>query len=420
MAFKGVIRNLPTDAERRIVIEGWNGELWAQLGAIKADEKNAFSATLEAPDPGQYRLRFYNQRVIITEFIISEETQNLTFTLDYSNLGGTARPEDSPENLRYAELQDARRSLYRIADAQPEKLDSTWLAFNRFCYQTTQEFPKSFVAVAACLFREAHPFEFPQEPDLTAAMLLRKHGLDGLPFNDQRILHHSAFADALDRYGLAFDTTDADRLAFIDSIMAHRKSNEEVNAYLFKFLLRKMLDEFREPAIAHLVSVYPPDCSEESPLPSGVKWLIDALSQTTSGNPAPQLVLADVNGEAKTLQDLTSKNKLTLLMFWRTACPHCQEFEPVLKKLYSRYKAQGFEVFAVSLDRNPEEWRSFLQEHQLPWIQTMVPWEMREPVLRKFPVASTPTLMLIGQDGKMINRMVSRGEIERLIARYFN
>lgn len=66
------------------------------------------------------------------------------------------------------------------------------------------------------------------------------------------------------------------------------------------------------------------------------------------GIPAPDFSFPDLNGKKVGLSDY--KGKVVLVNIWATWCPPCREEMPSMQKLYTRFKGEGFEILAVSID----------------------------------------------------------------------
>jgi len=73
------------------------------------------------------------------------------------------------------------------------------------------------------------------------------------------------------------------------------------------------------------------------------------LADSALGQPAPALVIEELNGNTFNLA--SQRGKVTIVNFWATWCPPCRKEMPALDTLYRRYHAQGLEMIGLSADR---------------------------------------------------------------------
>ena len=69
--------------------------------------------------------------------------------------------------------------------------------------------------------------------------------------------------------------------------------------------------------------------------------------------PAPDFTLQNSNGNSVSLSDF--KGKAVLLNFCATWCVPCKKELPSMQRLYEDLKLDGFEIVAISIDRDKQK-----------------------------------------------------------------
>lgn len=120
------------------------------------------------------------------------------------------------------------------------------------------------------------------------------------------------------------------------------------------------------------------------------------------------LELENVKGEPIKLSDMMGK--FTLLEFWAAWCMPCRRANPQLVEDYKRFKSQGFEIYAVSLDEKKGSWIKAIKEDGLLW-ENFNDFKGREtePALI-YGVSGIPDNFLIDENGTIVARDL-RGEV---------
>ena len=105
------------------------------------------------------------------------------------------------------------------------------------------------------------------------------------------------------------------------------------------------------------------------------------------------------------------KNKVVLIDFWASWCFGCIERNLELSKIYEQYKDNGFEIFAVSLDGNRQNWIDAILKSNVKWVNVCdLKGKRSEPVLI-YGVSAIPDNFLIDRNGIVVSRNIDAESI---------
>jgi len=125
---------------------------------------------------------------------------------------------------------------------------------------------------------------------------------------------------------------------------------------------------------------------------------IDASKVTEAG--VLDIALKDNKGQLRHLTDL--KGKVVLLDFHVFALEDSPARILVLRELYNKYQAQGFEVYQVSLDTDEHFWKQ--QTAALPWVSVRAEDGIQSQQLLLYNIQSIPEFFLIDRSNNLVKR----------------
>ena len=137
-----------------------------------------------------------------------------------------------------------------------------------------------------------------------------------------------------------------------------------------------------------------------------------------TGNPAPDFVQNNPNGQPVKFSDIYSKNKLTMLDFWASWCRPCRAFNPELVKIYKKYHKQGFEILGVSLDNSHDAWAKGIKDDKLTWPQVSDLKDWDNEAGRMYNVNSVPYNVFVDQNGIIVGRGIGKKEVAAFIEEF--
>lgn len=123
------------------------------------------------------------------------------------------------------------------------------------------------------------------------------------------------------------------------------------------------------------------------------------------------IALTDNKGVTRRLTDL--KGKVVLLDFHIFATSESAQRIMMLRELYNKYHAQGFEIYQVSLDSNEHFWKT--QTAALPWISVRDEDGINSQRLAIYNIQQVPAFFLIDRDSNLRARDAQIKDIDAAI-----
>lgn len=172
---------------------------------------------------------------------------------------------------------------------------------------------------------------------------------------------------------------------------------------------------FQKPA-SKLILIAADKMGKELPNSLYTKNLVSLaanIGPTVEGAIAPEISLKTPEGEILALSSL--RGKVVLIDFWASWCGPCRKENPNVKKIYEKYKDQGFEIYAVSLDNNAAQWKGAIAKDGLAWkhVSELLGW--KGTVSRAYGVGSIPQTFLLDKEGRIVKTGFRSHELESLI-----
>lgn len=127
---------------------------------------------------------------------------------------------------------------------------------------------------------------------------------------------------------------------------------------------------------------------------------------------APEIALKNPSGTELRLSAL--KGKVVLVDFWASWCAPCRKENPNVVRMYKKYRNQGFEVFSVSLDNDPEAWKGAIAKDGLVWpnhVSDLMGWQT--PLVQSYGIQGIPHTVLLNREGNIVGVGLRGAQLEQ-------
>lgn len=129
------------------------------------------------------------------------------------------------------------------------------------------------------------------------------------------------------------------------------------------------------------------------------------------GDVAPDFTLPSIHVDQAAVSLSALRGKTVYLDFWASWCAPCLMSLPLYNEMYHKYKDQGLEIIAISVDNPVEDGRDFLIDTPLDFL---IPSDPEGDIAELFKVFGMPTSYLIEPDGtvSLVHMGFRNGDIE--------
>jgi peroxiredoxin len=408
-----------------------------------------FKGTEKYPQ-GVYLLYFPKARPGKQYFdFIMDASQNFSFETDTTDYIKNMKVKGSEENKAFFEFQNVLmakqkqseplRERYKKEKANKDsvkylqdKMSAIDKEVKDYRLGFIKTHPKTFVSTLVKAMIEP---EIPEAPllengkkDTTFAFRYYKtHFFDNIDFSDERLLRtpifHPKIKQYMDKLTIQNPAEPDSIFKSADYIIDKGKANPEV----FKYLVNLLVYDYESSKIMGMDAVFV-HLVERYYKTKQVTWVDSAksykimerayiLKPLLLGKKAPLIVMQDTAGKSVSLYDV--KAKYTVVVFWDYGCGHCKKEIPKLSELYkSKLKAKGVEVYAIETENSLKDWKKFIIEQQLNWINVIEQDDYKRAVIKKiYDIYKTPIFYLLDENKIIKAKQIETDQLEDIIDR---
>ncbi len=244
---------------------------------------------------------------------------------------------------------------------------------------------------------------------------MRQNYFDKADVADTMLYRTLEFANEVSVYmNDVADTTAVGRLAFINMLTNRAHKNLFAEKDLLLVLLNNFTESKREDYLQSLVqwAATQKSLSEAQPVMAAKLQLV---GKSLPGAHAPEVAGVDINGKPLALSEVLGKNKLMLVVFWSSDCPHCKMEMPHVVELYQKYHDKGLDIFAASTEPHEEKWKQYVTNNKLTWYNIKLSEE--SPAHADYFIQFTPTFVIMDNKGTILRRYIGMPDLDGIISK---
>lgn len=237
-------------------------------------------------------------------------------------------------------------------------------------------------------------------------LFLNEHLLDKLDFSDEFLTYTKVFPEmAWELITVYTQFKEPMLIKSVYRIMDNVAGNDLAKQQMTKYLLEQFESNGPNIMFQFMVENFLLEgaCGDVE-MTEPVKLLADVYEKLLPGNKAPLVSLPDTEGTTKAIADIAAKHTGTMIFFWSSHCNYCKEALPEVKRLYMKYKSQGFQVIGISLDNNKAHWTQAIDQYNMVWenLSDLKGW--KNVACKAYKVHKTPYYYLLSSDMTIISK----------------
>jgi thiol-disulfide isomerase/thioredoxin len=426
---EGFVDGLPV---REIQLGYYYGNEVIPLDTVNSDQKGNFLFLLPREiHPGLYRLSLGPGEASKIDFIFDHEDVELKTSRDY--LTDSLQFLKSDVNrMYYAYLKKKKDIYYKLGLINPlifryppedelyipltTRFTHLQRELNAFIDSVIDEMPGSYLARLMRVDRK--PVIDPLPLEQAQQEVSRLRFFENKDFSDTLFLYSNLIPLKIAEYLSYFRKPGAEKaeqetilLGAVDTLLKNTIGSEKMHRFTLNFLIEGFGQSNYDRMLNHLIDIYKNTYACAIDDESGAMLdEVETLEKILIGKPAPAISSYGIDGDRVNLHGTDSE--YTLLLFWASWCPYCDDLIGELSRIYTQEKREIFEIFAVSLDTLRQDWIKYIRKGNSPWIHAceFKGWQSR--AAEDYRVRATPALFLLDRQKTIIARPITLGELK--------
>lgn len=127
------------------------------------------------------------------------------------------------------------------------------------------------------------------------------------------------------------------------------------------------------------------------------------------GQPAPEIVLPDFNGENQKLSSTLGKH--VLVYFSSSYVTPTMDLAKEIMPVYYEFNNRGFDVYNVAIEESTDDWNNYLQTTEVPWTTVSDVLGQNSTVFDHYLAPEFPMTYLVDDKGIIIKKYLNAEEL---------
>lgn len=197
----------------------------------------------------------------------------------------------------------------------------------------------------------------------------------------------------------------------VDTIMKQFDGNEKTKEFAIKYLQMGFKEIGNEKVLQYIDEHYKElieQCQDDSDKASFEKRMA-GYAALKPGTKAPEISFSKAS-KTVGLKDLTTE--FTVVAFWASWCPNCEEQMPLLETFLSSHK--NVTAVAISLDDDANAYQTAIQKYpSMLHSCDFKKWDTK--AAQDYFIYGSPTFMVLDKDHKIIDKVISANAVIELL-----
>lgn len=403
------------------------------VDTVKTDNTGSFEFIADDNFPvGQYAVIPGPGQMV--ELIFNKE--NIRFVATGTTGDDQVQIVESVENLIYYDYLSIKgMNLYKLDLLNPvleyfprnDQFYKTTLAKVKLLQSELNDRAKTLVeenptTLTAKLIEVDKPiFANPELSRFQQNKFLKSHYFSEADFMDTLLLNTNILTGKIISYltlyqdqGMTQEVLEEQLVIAVDTVLEKAFINQPVYEFVVSFLIQGFEAIGFEKGLEHIANHnMVNDLCVNTERKKELENKLDLIKRMAIGQPAPNFTFKDDLGNSLELEKI--KSAKTVIVFWASWCPHCDEILPILKEFYNPDNTSQLEIIGVSVDHDRASWKKAIAEHQYNWINIAELKGWDGPIVEQYGISATPAFLVLDKNKKIIAKPANDNEIRAIL-----